>query len=207
MKQLLRWIPAILAGPLLLAGQARADFSYSTAVVPTSAPFGAGSTVSFTSVTKSGLNGSQGISIAEVSVASTTAPPATDTTTPPGIAVQDTITISQTTPTVGTGTLVINGFINFTRSDTGGQLSSFVFNPAAASNKLSVLIGGNTYTIDPATLAYSQPTVNDPNTGGISIDLNVVPEPSSLALIGVGGLVLAAPRLRRIVRRIARQQG
>jgi hypothetical protein len=203
MKQLLRWIPAILAGPLLLAGQARADFSYSTAVVPTSQTFGTGSTVSFGSVTKTGLNGSQGISIAQVSDASTTTPPATDTTTPPGIAVQDTITISQTTPTVGTGTLVINGFIRFTRSDTGGQLSSFVFNPAAASNKLSVIIDGFTYAIDPATLAYSQPTVNVPNTGAISIDLNVVPEPASLALLGMGGLLLAAPRLRRLVRRIA----
>jgi len=208
--RLLRWIPAALAAPLLLAGQALAEFSYSTAIVPPAASFGTGSTVLFLPVSQSNLNGTQGITIARLGLLSTTvAPPGpTDTTTPPGIAVQDTITITQNSPTIGTGTLVINGFLSFQRADKDGQLSSFTFNPLAASNKLSVTIGGTTYSIDPGigSLAYSQGTTGVGGSGGLSINLSVstVPEPASMALLGVGGLLLAAPRLRRLVRRMAR---
>jgi hypothetical protein len=43
---------------------------------------------------------------------------------------------------------------------------------------------------------------NSINNGGVSAVISAVPEPSTFALLGVGGLLIVAPRLRHVVRRI-----
>jgi hypothetical protein len=191
-----RWIAAAVAVPLLMAHQALADFNYSTAITPTSATIGPNSSLSFASVASStpqtpipGVG--VGISIAQISVAST----ASSTEGPVTVNFTDTITISPTSG--GSGILTVMGSITVSASQTG-QSSTFTFNPTGSTT--SVTIGGVTYSYNPASLGYSQPTVNVPNSGGLSLNIMTVPEPASLAMLGVGGLVLAAPRLRRLAR-------
>lgn len=89
------------------------------------------------------------------------------------------------------------------------------------SNTASLnLTGGNTnYTVNAGALAPPSQTIggllfsatnpqglsgsfNSLNTGGVSLVITAVPEPSTLALLGVGGLLVVAPRLRRAVRRL-----
>lgn len=207
MRRLTR-ISAALAVVLLLTGQARAafDFNYSTSTSPPSGAIGPNSSLVFADFTNTGPEDPTstplgvGISIVQISINST----ATSEEGPTTISFTDTITILPTAG--GSGLLVVKGSI--TASAEGppneGQASTFAF--TALGSKTSVVIGGVTYAYDPASLGYSQPTINVPNSGGLSLNVtaSAVPEPASLALVGVGGLLLAAPRLRRVVRRISK---
>ena len=200
----LHWIAAALAAPLFMAGQAMADFTYSTATTPTSQAFGTASTAQFgPTASASTLSGNQGISLLTIAVQTTATSP-TDTGS---VNFSDVITINQTaghgSDGPGSGMITITGTITWTRSDTGGQ-SSAISNVTITPSPLQ--IGNTFYTLSNGI--YAQPTVNvplgDPAAGRVSATLVVttVPEPSSMAALCVGGLVLAAPRLRRLVRRI-----
>jgi len=144
-----------------------------------------------------------GIAIASVTVDRSLTGATGDQST--SISITDTITISPTTG--GMGVLTVVGTAAASTSFDGtnaSQLSSFTYTGGITS----VVINGTVYSYDPGTVSYSQPTVNVANSGGLSVTITPtpVPEPASMALVGVGGLLLAAPRLRRIVRRIARSE-
>jgi hypothetical protein len=197
---------AVVAAPLFLAGPAMADFTYSTLTTPASQAFGAASTAQFGATSSlSNLFNSQGISLVTIADQTTATSP-TDTGSVP---FSDVITITQTpghgSTGSGSGTLTLTGTINWTRSDTGGQISTFTFTNVVPP---TLTIGNTTYSL--TGFIYAQPTVNVPLTstdaGSISGNLSVVavPEPSSVAALCVGGLLVAAPRLRRLARRTAK---
>ncbi len=184
------------------ATSSRADYSYSTAVVPSAKPFGSGSSANFSPSSGTGLAGNQNIALSTVTDITTTMPPATDTGIVP-YAIK--LNLVQTLPdTPGMGSIIITGFLTFTRSDTKGEISK----NTVTNISMPAVIGGLVYTLSDIT--YSPPTVNaPPGTGGAGsigglITVTPVPEPASVAMLGVGGLLLVAPRLRRLVRRIAR---
>jgi hypothetical protein len=202
----LRWITAALAAPLFLAGPAMADFTFSTLTTPASQAFGAASVAQFGATSSlSTLNGSQGIVL--VTIGDQTTAPATATDTG-AVNAMDVVTITQTaghgSTGAGSGTITLSATLNWTRSDIGGQ-SSFFSNGSVGA---PLTIGNTTYSL--IGFIYTQPTVNvplgAPGSGKVSaiLTVTVVPEPSSMAAMGVGGLLLAAPRLRRLVRRIAK---
>lgn len=205
-------ISAALAAPLFLAGQALADFNYTTAISPTppgNAPltFGTFSSVEVdpfnTAGTQSTGLGSVGITIATTTVDDTAPTPGDEGPVTP--TVTDTITILPTTGGSGVLTLIGTLSVETTATDNGlggvnyGQLTSFT----PTGGVTSVVIGGLTYSYTFASVHYSQGTVNGIDAGALSLVVTVVPEPASMALVGVGGLLLAAPRLRRLARRNA----
>jgi hypothetical protein len=195
-----------------IATPSRGDYAYVTSIVPTSQAFGSTSVVSFGAVMGgtppgAGLTGTQNIALAAVTDSTSTTAPPTDH----GV-VGYTITIhlsapASSYPTVA-GTLTVVGSLDFIRSDSGGEVSFNSVNTGAST--LTRTIGGETYTL--TAFSYSAPTVNavpgTPGAGsiGATISVTAVPEPASVAMLGVGGLLLVAPRLRRLVRRIARSE-
>jgi hypothetical protein len=64
----------------------------------------------------------------------------------------------------------------------------------------SQLIGGTTFTSSLPQAVSGD--INSTSNGGVSAVISAVPEPSTFALLGVGAIVICAPRLRRIARRI-----
>ncbi len=185
---------AALAGALMLAtNTAQAGYTFVTVNLPNAVNFG-GSTVTIGSESSGGvMNGPSFINVASVALTSTTAPPATDTTSfNLGIAVQ--ITNVPPPGTAAMGVITFNGTLAFTRSDTGGELSSFT--PGSVTNN-GVNIGGVTYT--GSQLSYTQPTVNG-GAGNISVLLtpNFIPEPASMIMLGCGLVGVAGLSLRRM---------
>jgi hypothetical protein len=64
----------------------------------------------------------------------------------------------------------------------------------------SQVVGGTTFVSGlPQGLSGD---INSINNGGVSATISAVPEPSTVALLGVGAIMLFAPRLRRITRRL-----
>ncbi len=196
-------ISAALAVGLFLVGQAKADFSYSTVVVP-AGPNNIGasgmSSESFGAASGGpGLFGSQDIALSSVSVASTLTPPPTDTGSVP---YSITITIVQDGAdgdTPGSSTLKVNGVLSFTRLDNAGETSMNTF--VSLGSILSTTINGRVYSINPGDVSYSPPTIagNSFSKGEISAFLTTaVPEPASIALMGVGGLGLGLVARRRL---------
>jgi hypothetical protein len=185
---------AALALPLVFALDAKAGFTFSTQVTPASQGIGTQSTVGFQGATGPAgptLIGSQNISLAGVIDTTTQSPASTDTGSVP-YSILITITQGGSDP-AGTGQITVTGTLNFTRSDTGGELSTNL----NSSGNPSVTIAGVTYTIPDASLVYTQPTVNagfgTNGAGGISalITVSSVPEPASIALLGTGVVGLA----------------
>jgi hypothetical protein len=200
-----------LAAPLFLAAPSRADFSYTTTIAPVSQTFGTASTVQFGPVTSApGLQGSQNVNLANVADLTTRADPGVPNPTPAQTdtgSVPYTITVNLTQvpgvngDTAGTGALSVAGTLTFTRSDMGGEIST----NSVTSGTTTATIGNETYTINPASVTYAAPTVNAPlngtGQGNISAILLVsrasVPEPASVALMGLGGLGLLAAFRRK----------
>jgi hypothetical protein len=200
-----RWILAAAALPVFMAAEARAGYTFSTTITPTSQAIGTQSTIGFQGATGPAgptLSGAQDISLAGVIDTTTQSPATTDTGSVP-FSITITITQGGSDP-AGTGMLTLTGTLTFTRSDTGGEISSEI----VPSGSVSTTIQGVTYSISESSLVYTQPTVNQGfgtnGAGGISALVTVVPEPSSLAALAVGGLLLVAPRLRRLTRRLAK---
>lgn len=70
----------------------------------------------------------------------------------------------------------------------------------ATSTYTSVLVDGATVFV--ALTAYTPPGSPPGSTNDFAVYLYAaVPEPSTIALLGIGGVFLAAPRLRRLARR------
>jgi hypothetical protein len=190
----LRWISAALAVSLWLGGQAKADYSYSTSTTsnPANGQYGATpSFVTFGAGTGNNLTGNNPIVIASVHNTGSAADSGT-------VTISDTITIMQPSGGPGMTTLTVNGTITF----NANLPSTFTFNPVGSV--LSGMIGSTTYSIFPNFYPYTPPTIGGTDGSlGVFLQVSAVPEPASMALVGVGGLLLAAPRLRRLVRRIA----
>jgi hypothetical protein len=193
----LRWITAALAAPLFLAGQAMADVDYGyvahvTATNPSPADF-ATTAVTFNDGDGLNLINSSPIDIAGVHVVQTAPTSPLDTGS---VTITDTITVNQSSPLPGgMNTFVVVGTIQF-----NGNNGPSTFTLDAGASTLTMMIGSTTYTL--GSFNYSVPTVNgtDGALGGfVTVSVS---EPTSMALVAVGGLLFAAPRLRRLVRRI-----
>jgi hypothetical protein len=167
----------------LTGAAAHASFSYSSVPSPGTTPSG-GSILTLSpvgSVTE--LSGSTFVDLADVSLLTTTVPPATDLFS---INFSDPISITNMPPpgTAGTGVITLTGTLNFTRSDTGGELSTFTlgsFTPTAT-------IGNTLYTLSNVT--YSPPTVDDGPSGNGTISGEItataVPEPAVASMLVLG---------------------
>ncbi len=96
----------------------------------------------------------------------------------------DTVTVPD-----GMGTFDVSGVISGTiGAGRKVNLASIVINPVAP-----ILIGGDLYTMAFNTIVPPGPFF----PGAIGAHVEIVPEPASIALIGLGALALATPALRR----------
>jgi hypothetical protein len=175
---------------LSAVGAAQAAFTYTSAPVATLASGSlGGSTVITTAVSSvTPLTLPTFINIADVGLASTTAPPATDTFV---LSFNDPITLTNISPpgTAATGVIPVTGTLTFVRSDTGGEVSFFMPGPAS-----SATIGGVVYSI--SNLSYTPATVNNLNAGAgnISALVSAVPEPASASILILGAVGFLARR-------------
>lgn len=188
---------AIASCPLLAAGVgAKADYAYSTVTSPPSTTLGGGgntSTIALGAASGAGLTGSQNIALVDV----------TDAVAGTGAtgSVSFTSTVTITDPS-GSGTLTWGGTINFSRSDPGGETSTFTL--TTPPGRLTV--DGTTYTI--SDLVYAQPTVNAPpgstTAGRISgfVTVTSAPEPASITMFGLGLVGAGGVSLRRRLRSV-----
>lgn len=185
---------AFLGLIVAMAPAAQASFTYSVAPATSSTNFGAGSTLTVTAFSGGGtsgtLSGTQNLNLASVTITTTTAPPATDTGT---IALAPLVVTINNQNGGGSGTFTVAGDIVVTRSDTGGTVSSFTLTSIIPS---VLKLGSWSYSLTAPT--YSGPTVMAPQGSlGITIMESAVPEPASMALMGIGVVVLAGYGLRR----------
>jgi PEP-CTERM motif len=190
---------ACMAVVLALAFPAQASFTYAVAPATTSTNFGAGSNLTVTAynggATSAVLNGMQGINLAQINQSSTTVAP-TDTALS-GIPLAPLVVTINNQNGGGSGTFTVNGRIIVTRSDTGGAESTFT---AGSITPASLILGSWTYTL--STPTYAAPTVGAGGNGNGSLSYliteSVVPEPASMALMGIGLVVVAGSGIRKM---------
>jgi len=209
MKRIATLLSLAAAVSLSVSGRARADYSYSTALLITSvngvnipvasrtntATVG-GTTVTLLPVSRGGFTvpSTNTLNIGDIMVTTTTLAPAADTFT---IGYQDSLTLVNTPPPgIGaTGPFILTGTLTLTGINTLSGTITNVYNaPTSASGPL----GGVTFS--GAVTNFAGPTVNggNGNFGGI-ISATAVPEPVSVLMLGMGlgGVGLIGLRKRR----------
>ncbi len=177
-------LAAVTGSLTFTASSGHASYTYSTTPTPAVTNFG-DSTATLSSVTSgTPLTDTTFVNIANVVITSTTAPPGTDTTSIP-VSIPVVITNTPTAGLPGTGTITVMGTLAITRSDSGGEISTFVLSSIVNNG---AIIGGGSFTL--SSPVYSAPTVNATSTGigNISMMISdpVVPEPASLVMLGSG---------------------
>ncbi len=103
------------------------------------------------------------------------------------------------------GTLVGGiGFDDDTLTYTNGATSDLHDPTGSPASSIYTFVNVDGVNIGVALTAYTPPGSPPGTTNDFAVYLfnASVPEPSTMALLGVGGLLLAAPRLRRRVRRL-----
>jgi hypothetical protein len=101
---------------------------------------------------------------------------------------------------VGSASFDITGTLSGTVGKAGGgkqvNLSTNVFD---VNNTLTKQIGQELYTLSPFT--YVPPGATNPGAFGVHVTARLVPEPSTVMLLGLGLLALATPAYRRLRRK------
>lgn len=192
--------------------RAKADYNYTTTLVVLSAPgatsinntatgatvvFG-GTTVTLTNIMRGGFTvpGPNTINIGEITVTSVTPLTGSDTFT---ITYRDTFTLTNVPPpgSAATGSFPLNGTLTFTGINTG---SGVITNAYTGTTSSGGILGGITFTGQ--TSNFASPTVNGSpgSLGGIISATNVIPEPASIVMLGlgIGGIGLVRLRNRRV---------
>jgi hypothetical protein len=101
------------------------------------------------------------------------------------------------TNNAATGTFT-EGPVSIALDLTSGN-ANYIVSPGTLAPP-SQVIGGTTFTSSLPQAVSGD--INSISNGGVSAVISAVPEPSTIALLGVGAIVMFAPRLRRIARRI-----
>ena len=171
-------LAAFAAAMLLVGAQSDASFSYKSAESPTTITTN-GSTLTLSGNSAGpGLSGTTNINSVNVADTSTNAPGTPNT----GFSLTFTDTVTITPSSDGPVVLAVSETLNFTRSDTGGSLSTLTVNSV-----LPVSGQNSTFRYAITAFSYAQPTVGG-GTGNISYTITetAVPEPASLGMVALG---------------------
>lgn len=189
---------ALAAAVGLVPQLAEASFTYSVSLLTTNPSFGSGSSLIVSAynsgITSPTFSDEQYINLAQVTLSTTTAPPATDTATR---FVSLTTTVNNLNGSSGTltGTIAFSGTINVTRCDTEGAASTFTLSNLTPA---TLTLGGYQYTL--SNPDYVAPTlgVGGPSNGSFYATLTEtpIPEPASLSVLAVGAAALLCRRRR-----------
>jgi len=159
----------------------------------------AGVTVTLGNISSSPLIGPNTINIGTVQVETSSAVSQTF-----GVLYTDVITITNPTPGGSTGTFTINGTLSITGLASSGGASSGqstnLYNGVLVQTKT---IDGGVFTVSfgngNVNDFFGPPTVNGATGSlGANININTIPEPTSLAILGTGLVGVVGVGLRRM---------
>jgi hypothetical protein len=185
-------LAALVAAMLLATGaSSQASYTLTTTAGPTpaSVTFG-GTAFTFTAILPAGQTGStaSNFNVIDVGAMSSTVPPASDS---------GSVTLSESfslTGTPGTETFTLTGLFSLTAGSNGGIVSTY-------AGTITNVVGSG-YTVLFAGYAPPSPgsgagAFNDGNISLTIIPISAVPEPASVAMLGLGLLSVGGVALRR----------